>query len=179
MKLQIDTTHPIAVICEGESEKIIIETLLEKGLLLFSRNHLIEEKILINDYRNPNKFVKKFLGSNYYNFISIILVVDTIQNFKIPSSYLKNIKAKIFILTQPEIEILMILALGLFKDYQKEKSRHHLKPSTYLKMKLRRPVKSSHFITQFYQQYDLLNAINLYHHIRPNKKSYSIKNLLK
>ncbi|EHM70882.1 hypothetical protein [Staphylococcus pettenkoferi] len=44
MKLQIDTTHPIAVICEGESEKIIIETLLEKDLLLFSRNHLIEEK---------------------------------------------------------------------------------------------------------------------------------------
>lgn len=179
MILQIDINNPIAVICEGKSEQTIVEILLERDLLLFNRSHLIDRQILNNNFRNPEKFSKSYLASRYYENISVILILDHIQSFEIPQFFQNSIKAKIFILTQPEIEILMILALGLFNDYQKEKSRHHLKPSIYLKKKLRAPVKSSQFITQFNQQHDLVSAIYAYHQVRPNKKSYSIKNLLK
>lgn len=167
----------IALICEGKSEKFIVEKLLDNNLLIFSRDQLIDQKVLGGDFRNAEKFTKKYLTLGYDKKIKIVLVVDKKTKLNIKKIYAHNIEEQICIITRPEIEMLMIIAMDNFTDFQKVKTNK--KPSVYMKELVKEIIKSEEYIEKFYSKYDLVRAIEEYHKVRPGKNEYSLKNLLK
>ncbi|PNZ84620.1 Uncharacterised protein [Staphylococcus microti] len=177
MRNKIDDNNYIALICEGECEKYIVDKLLDENLLFFKREQLIDEKVLGGEFRNANKFTQKYLTLKYENKITIILVVDKHYQLKIKKMFSRNIDKQICVITRPEIEMLMILAMDKYKDYQKVKSSQ--KPSSFMNHLTKQNVKTIKFVENFYNEHNLVDAIKQYHHIRPDKSQYSLYNLLK
>lgn len=167
----------VACIVEGKTEKIILEMLLDNNLLFFDKSNLLDNKILEGKYRNPKTFTKKYLNLNYEdNDLYLIVIKDDKKDFKINSPYDRNIKQKIIVSSAPEIEILMIIALGKYDEYTK-KYKSKIKPSLYLKQFIfkNQNVKDEEFIKDFYNSNSLKDAIKSYD--SKTRNSNSIKTL--
>ncbi|MBJ6299307.1 hypothetical protein JGU63_09905 [Staphylococcus aureus] len=95
----------------------------------------------------------------------------------VKKAFSHNIERQICIITRPEIEILMILSLDKFEDYQKVKAKK--KPSVFMKELVKENVKSENYLKEFYDKHCLIDAIKKYHEVRPDKKQYSLKDILK
>ena len=82
------------------------------------------------------------------------------EKFNIPKAYLKRVASDIRYITNPEIEILVILEKGKNNDFKKCK----LKPSIYCKEKLHlKDVKNyEHMRTYFADSDKLLKSIKLH-----------------
>ncbi|MCS4486849.1 hypothetical protein [Staphylococcus americanisciuri] len=177
MRSIINNNNYIALICEGECEKYIIDKLLDENRLFFNRSRLIDEKALGGEFRNATKFTQKYLTLKYENKITIILVVDKQHELKLKKMFSHNVDQQLCVVTRPEIEMLMIMAMNKYKEYQKVKSDQ--KPSLFMNQLTGKKVKNIKFVEDFYIQYDLIDAIKKYHRIRPDKSQYTIYNLLK
>lgn len=175
MPININNNY-IALICEGKCEKYVVEKLLDDDLLIFDRNQLLDKKVLSGEFRNANKFSNKYLTLGYDKKIKVLLVVDKEVKLKIKKIFSHNIDDQICIITRPEIEMLMIMAMGQYNNYQKVKSKQ--KPSDYMKSLVGESVKNEKYVEKFYNQYDLVSAIKEYHKVRPNKLQYSLKDIL-
>lgn len=161
MVLDINKDDYVAVICEGNSEKNIIKILLEEDKLIFTEDQLLDGEILGNSNRNAKKFRDKYLTLDYDKKIVILLVCDKYHsNFKINAPYDRNIKSINFIVTKPEIEMLMVCALGYEKEFYKVKQK--TKASEFMKDKLGENVKSQNVIRDFYSQHSLVESIKKY-----------------
>lgn len=175
--MNIDHDNYIALICEGKCEENILNMLLDQELLIFDRTRLIDEKVLSGQFRNATKFTQKYLTFGFENPITIILVLDKSQKLNINKNYQHQVKEQILVITRPEIEMLMIVAKGLYNEFQKVKSNK--KPSEFLAEEFKKTkIKSSKFIHEFYNEYDLVDAIKEYHSLRPNKNEYTLNDLL-
>lgn len=168
----IKSSDYVACICEGNSEKYIMQILLENNSLNFNKNQLLDERILVNTYRSPKIFTDQFLNLDYGDDkIVILLIVDSKNmKFKLDKLYTDTIRNKFFVITAPELEMLIIHASNLYEDYVKVKSK--LKPSQFLSstwgIKTSK-IKSKEFINDFFQSHSLTDAIQTH-------KSKSIKN---
>lgn len=163
----------VACIVEGKTEKIILEMLLDNNLLFFDKSNLLDNKILEGKNRNPKNFTNNYLTFNYDdNDLYLIVIKDDKKDFKINSPYDRNIHKKIIVSSAPEIEILMIIALGKYDEYTK-KYKSKYKPSLYLKQFIfnKQNVKDEEFIKNFYNKYSLINAIKSYHSKTKNSNS--------
>lgn len=107
----------VACICEGAAEKAIIDILLDNDLLIFSREKMLEEKIL--RCREGKKFEQKYLRKSFNGKISVIRVLDSRnENFKIGKAYQHKVDI-IDIITAPEIEMLIIFAENKYTQFMK------------------------------------------------------------
>lgn len=153
----------IACICEGASEVTVMDILLDRGLLLFGRNQLLGESVLSSKFfRDPELFCRKYLTMDYEGKRIIVLLVQDRKNtsYGIKRPYLEKVSEFVYVITAPEIEMLMIHSLGFYNDYKKQASKK--KPSTYLAEKIKKrssAIKSRTFIEEFYEEHDLVNAI--------------------
>lgn len=96
----------VACICEGAAEEAIMNILLENDLLIFSREKIIEEKVI--RCRDGKKFEKEYLRKSFNGKISVIRILDSRnENFKIGKAYQHKVDI-IDIITAPEIEMLII-----------------------------------------------------------------------
>lgn len=66
-----------ACICEGAAETAIIDILLDYGLLIFSREEMIEEEVI--RCREGKKFEEKYLRKGFMDKISVIRMNITVR----------------------------------------------------------------------------------------------------
>lgn len=168
----------VACICEGSAEKAIIELLFENDKLIFTKEQLLDGKVI--SVRNAEKFEKKYLNKKFDKTIDIVRVLDSRnEKFKLKKVYEPKINIH-NVLTTPEIEMLIIHAENKYDDFDKVKS--NLKPSEYCKQKLKMPdVKSYDFVKDYFSDIDkLILAIRTYRSkIKPVKGKLYLSDLLK
>lgn len=172
----------IACLCEGSSEKAIIDLLLEKNQLVFRKGQLLDDEPLLN-YMDSKKFTDEYLNFSYEQKIIILIIGDrdSWKNLKYP--YSDKIEGPYFIITKPELEMLMIHALNLYDDYNKHCSKVSLakekKPSMFLSQFMgvkESQIKNRKYIQEIYAENSLTDAIKEYSRKAP-KKIYNKNNI--
>lgn len=142
----------------------------------FKREDLIEEEVIRS--RDGKKFEERYLRKGFNEKISILRILDSRnENFKISKAYANKVDI-INVITAPEIEMLIILTEGKYKEYKKSGK----KPSTFCKENLRMPkVKNYDFVKEYFSNTAvLIDAINNYHQVsKISKDEYSLLDLLK
>ena len=148
-----------ACICEGAAENAIMDILLDKELLVFSREEMLEESVI--RCRDGKKFEQKYLRKGFAEKISVIRILDSRrEKFKIGKAYEHKIDV-INVITAPEIEMLIIFAENQYKEFKKSGK----KPSDFCKENLRMSdVKSYDYVFNYFSNSRILvKAIKAYH----------------
>lgn len=157
----IELAKYVACICEGSAETAIMDVLLDNDCLIFSRDRLLEEKVIRS--RSGRKFEEKYLRKGFADKISIVRILDSRrEQFRLSKAYEHKVDV-INVVTAPEIEMLIILnenKYGLFKA-------SGMKPSEFCKSELRiANVKTYDFVKEYFQDSDVLvSAIREYRRV--------------
>lgn len=124
--------------------------------------------------RSANSFENKYLNIGVSSKIKVYRIIDSKQEgFRISSHYRDKVEI-INVITNPEIEILMILNENLNHDYStKRKSKE--KPSIYIekhlkkenKLKKNESLKSKEFVTKYFSDSKILLSA-----LKEHKKKY-------
>ena len=134
------------VLCEGRSEKLLIERLLDDDSLSFDRSQIISGEPVI---RNKIKLILPQVHTIPPDEQIIILRVgDTLNDAFLPQKYELSYRLSKGTLsidkacTKPEIEILIIIANNKLKEYKKA----DLKPKGFVKGKIKESKKFIDFL---------------------------------
>ena len=153
-----------------------MDILLDKELLVFSREEMLEESVI--RCRDGKKFEQKYLRKGFAEKISVIRILDSRrEKFKIGKAYEHKIDV-INVITAPEIEMLIIFAENQYKEFKKSGK----KPSDFCKENLRMSdVKSYDYVFNYFSNSGILvEAIKEYHRIaKIPKGEYTLLDLLK
>lgn len=166
--------NPIyALIAEGKAERVILNILLDNNLLIFSRDEILEREVIT--IRSCKRFEEKHLKFKMGRRLEVYRVLDS-TNGKFKLKYKDAVVHDI--LTRPEIEVLILIDKGLYKNYQKVKQTQ--KASEYLASKIDYH-KGEKWWTNYYANnpQKLVNNIKEYHRLRPDKKQNSILDIMK
>ena len=161
--MNLNLTDYIACICEGSAEEVIIDILLAADLLIFTRDSLLGGELIRT--RGGEAFARKHLGLDLEEKVTVLRILDSRnESFRIPSSYSWKISDVYQVITSPEIEMLIILNEGLYKEYCKS----GIKPSDYCKQNLHMyDVKTKAFVRDYFSDpHDLRNAIIEYKRVK-------------
>lgn len=165
-----------ACICEGSAESAIMDILLDNDLLIFTRDELIDEKVL--KCRGAAEFEEKYLRKEFQSKVSVIRILDSRrENFRLSKAYQAKVDI-INVITAPEIEMLIIHDQNMYDKFKKSGK----KPSDFCKEDLKlHKVKSYEFVSQYFSNPDvLLHAIKEYRkkaNVRHGE--YTLSDLLK
>ena len=147
-----------ACICEGSAEEAVIDILIDHDLLIFTREELLEERVI--RCRNAKRFEERYLRKGFDEKISVIRIFDSRrEEFRLSKAYEKKIDVT-NIITAPEIEMLIIHAEGVYDQFK----RSGKKPSEFCKSSLRMHyVKSYDFVKKYFSDpKTLVKAIREY-----------------
>ena len=165
-----------ACICEGGAEAAIIDLLLDHNKLIFSREELLDERII--RCRDARTFETRYLRKGFKDKISVIRVLDSRREiFKISKAYASKVSV-INVVTAPEIEMLIILNENKYSDFKKTGK----KPSVYCKENLKMfDIKFYAFVTSYFVDINtLIYVIKKYAEISKSYKGeYKLLDLLK
>ncbi len=165
-----------ACICEGSAENAIIDILLDNNLLIFSREEMLEEKVL--RCREGKRFEERYLRKGLEGKVSIIRILDSRhEEFKISKAY-KYMVDVVNVITAPEIEMLIIFNENKYREFKKSGK----KPSEFCKTRLKMTdVKSYSFVKKYFADSEILvKAITKYHQMsKIQKDEYTLLDLLK
>lgn len=170
----------VACICEGSSEKAIMEILLENDKLIFTIDDVIDktQPILGSYYRKAKYFENDHLGKDFDDKPIVIYYIHDSkkENYRLNKKYDKFVKYR-SCLTRPEIEILYIISVNKYDNYKNK--FHMMKPSEYVKLKLKiTNVKQYKFIKEYFSNVDLLvDCLKKYKKYNPD--DFTIFDLLK
>lgn len=112
------------VLCEGTNEKQILNLLLEHNKLIFEKDDLINLEIFHARQIVPN--IESSIRAYNKDDITVIRIGDKLSDkLVIPESISHIIKEENIYnyLTRPELEMLLIINKGLFKKFNKIKSK--------------------------------------------------------
>ena len=153
-----------------------MDILLDHDLLIFSREDLLEERVLRS--RSAKKFEERYLRKGFSAKISVIRILDSRrENFTLSKAYAHKVDV-INVITAPEIEMLIIhneKAYDKFKRAQK-------KPSEFCKTEFHMTnVKAYDFVREYFADpQKLVHAIREYRRIAKNLSGeYGLADLLK
>ncbi|MCR5558618.1 MAG: GNAT family acetyltransferase [Butyrivibrio sp.] len=160
----------ILIMCEGPNEKKIIDILLANGCLKFTQDDLLGLTPFHARQISNSGQVRAEL--NIYPGIVDVYRIGDKQSDKltIPKDYKEKIGEVKKYCTKPELEMLLIIAEGLDKDYDKVKST--MSPKEFAKANIKIGKKRYDNSTKFYQEYFennvklLVDAIKKYQRIR-------------
>lgn len=165
-----------ACICEGAAESAIMDILLDYGLLIFSREEMLEEEVI--RCREGKKFEEKYLRKGFKDKISVIRILDSRrENFKLSKVYTSKVDV-INVVTAPEIEMLIIFNEDRYREFKKSGKR----PSSFCKEDLKMAeVKSYDFVKRYFSDpMVLVTAIKKYHEMsKVPKGEYTLMDLLR
>ncbi len=139
----------ILIMTEGNTELAFLNVLLEKGILKFSTEELLMEKIYHS--RQIDGEIKGYIQQvDYKDKVFIYRVGDKLSDkLTIPSSILpEKIGGVIDISTTPEFEVLFLLNEDLYDEFLKVKST--VKASEFYKMNHKGYGKQSKFVTNYF-----------------------------
>jgi hypothetical protein len=148
----------IACICEGSSERAIIDLLLEHDKLIFSLDQLLERETI--KIRNAKKFETMYLDKATDQKVKIYRILDSRnENFKLSKAYAAKVEV-INIITAPEVELLLIHAEDQYEQYVKSRKKPSEFASTLFKGE---NIKSYSFIKRYFCDIEILiSAIEIY-----------------
>ena len=142
-----------ACICEGSAENAIMDVLLDHGLLIFTREEMLEEEVI--RCREGKKFEEKYLRKGFIDRISIVRILDSRrENFKLSKA----------------------------ENKCKEFKKSGKKPSSFCKEDLKMTeVKSYDFVKCYFSNPTVLvAAIKKYHEMsKVQKGEYTLLDLLR
>ena len=176
----------ILIMCEGPNEKKVMDILLENGCLKFTQDDLLGLTIFHSRQISSSGQVRAELNQ-FPGEVDVYRIGDK-QNDKlvIPDDYKGKINTVTKYCTKPELEMLLIIAEGLVKDYEKVKST--TKAKAFAKQNIKYGKKYYDNSTKFYDDYFghnvdvLVNAIIEYQRIRGkihDKDEFCLADLLK
>ncbi len=168
----------IACICEGTAEQTIVDILLDDEKLIFTREELLDEKVIRS--RSAKKFEEKYLRKGFSERIIIYRVLDSVkENFCLSKLYREKVDV-INIYTTPEIEMLIIISEGKYDDYTNKKKKN-MKPSEYCKSVLKfSSVKNKSFLSNYFHDSDkLVMSILDYQRLTKKNKYKTLADLLR
>lgn len=141
----------LLIMCEGPNEKKIVDMLLEHNLLTFSEENLLG--LTVYHARQITKSGQVRIELNMYPSLVDVYRIGDKQNDKlvIPKDYKDKIASVTKYCTKPELEMLLIIAAGLEKEYEKEKST--VSPKEFAKEHIKIGKKKYDNSTQFYGDY--------------------------
>lgn len=151
------------LMCEGSNEELLVNLLLDMNALKITRDDLIGRKPYhIRQIKHP-AIISEL---KHYNDIVTIYRIGDKQNDKITIPVkIKNIVSQDRIFkycTKPELEILLIINEGLFKEYQKVKS--NITPKEFVKENIKfngmKYDQSCEFLNQYYGNNNIKKLIN-------------------
>ena len=157
-----------ACICEGGAETAIMDLLLDQNKLIFSRDELLEGEILRT--RKGKEFETRYLKKNFSGKITVYRILDSRrENFKISKAYQQKVEV-VNVITEPEIEMLIICNEGKYHDFEKKKN---MSPSEYCKSILKmKNVKSVSFVKEYFADVSILEkSLHEYKRISKVRKS--------
>jgi len=134
-----------ACICEGSAEAAIIDILVDHGLLIFTREEMLDEKVI--RCRSAKNFEERYLRKGFSDQISVIRILDSRrEDFRLGKAYEHKVDV-INVITAPEIEMLIIHNEGQYDRYK----RSGKKPSDFCKIDLRmHDVKAYDFVKDYF-----------------------------
>lgn len=168
MEVNISTSSLIACICEGGAESIIMDILLDSNRLLFSREQMIEERVLPRT--SVKEFERRYLRVAYDQKVLILRVIDSrSEAFNLSKAYRCQVEV-INVITAPEIEMLIIASQKKYEEYCRSGVK---KPSEFCKNNLGiKNVKSPEFIKNYFDDPDyLIESIKEYHRVHKQKNN--------
>ena len=165
-----------ACICEGAAENAIMDIILENDLLIFSREELLDGKVI--RCREGKRFEERYLRKVPEGKVSVIRILDSRrENFKISKAYEFMVDV-INVITAPEIEMLIIFNEDNYTEFKKSGK----KPSEFCRENLKMTdVKSYKFVKAYFADPAVLvAAIRKYHGMSKIRKGeYTLLDLLK
>lgn len=165
-----------ACICEGGAERAVLDLLLDNHMLVFEREQLIEEEVL--RCRGAKEFEERYLKKGFQEKITVYRILDSRnENFKLSKAYTHKIDI-VNVVTAPEIEMLVILNEGKYKEFKST----GMKPSTYCKCNLKiKNVKSYQFVQEYFSDIHILKrALHEYKRVsKIHKNEKTLQDLLK
>jgi hypothetical protein len=166
----------IACICEGAAEEAIMDILLDNACLVFSRDDLLEGRIL--RCRSAKHFEERYLRMAYEGRISVLRILDSRhEKFRLSKSYQHKVDV-VNVVTAPEIEMLIVYTERAYEAFKKSGK----KPSDFCKTNLRmHQVKSYAFVSHYFSNpYILIQAIQDHHRLAfIGKGEYTLFDLLR
>ena len=174
----------ILIMTEGKTELEFLNVLLEKGILKFSVNELLMEKIFHG--RQIDGEIKGYIqGIDYNDQVFIYRVGDKLSDkLTIPSSILpEKISGVVDVSTTPEFEVLFLLYEGLYDEFLKVKSIE--KPSSFYKKQNKKYKKQSTFVRDYFNnmsEEEIVDLIDLYvkkHGKTLKKNQKTLKEIIK
>lgn len=160
----------IALIPEGPSEAAYLNILLDGHKLIFTREELLDNRVLSHRNKIGRVFTNNYLVQTRKSNLrlDILLIQDKIIPFYIKDPYTEKINQPIYVLTSPELEMLPIIHLDLYDEYQKVKTEQS--PAKFLSGKLKRKeaiIKSRKFIQSMFDPDTLELAVRNYGSLAP------------
>lgn len=139
----------ILIMCEGSNELKVINMLLDADKLRFTRDDILDMRPFhARQLTSPQ--LKPALDS-YHGPIEAYWIGDKMtDNLKDQKYYLNIVSVRKYC-TLPELEMLLIIAEGLFDDYEKVKSKQ--KPKEFCKNNSSFNRKRHNTSTEFYDNY--------------------------
>ena len=123
------------ILLEGTSEKALVDLIIENKLFKIHLEDMIDERPFLNRQIDGSLLVMiRQLPSD--EKISIIRIGDKMTDkLKIPNDIKKKVSCVEKYATLPEFEILLIINEGLYREYDKVKSKK--KPKIFAKEKIK------------------------------------------
>ena len=139
------------IMCEGPNELALVKILLKNNMLSFDEDDLLG----LTPYhaRQIAKSGQVKTELNMYNGTVEVLRIGDKQNdeLKIPREYKEMIVSVAKYCTKPELEILLIIAEGLYGEFQKDKSKKS--PKDFAKEKIKYNGQRYNNSTKFFEIY--------------------------
>lgn len=158
----------VACLCEGTAEEVILSKLLAAGLLIFSVDDLIDNKVL--RIRNGSRFAHQHLNHSFEEKVIVYRILDSkTEKFKLPKPYQEKVSIH-NVITKPEIEMLLIISEGQLEDFER---LHDIKPSDYAKTLFKgENIKSRAFNETYWTAFNLRDCLRKYNQITTFPQGY-------
>lgn len=171
----------ILCICEGSSELVVINMLLDHDKLIFRRDQLVAGKPVRRE--SVSSIQDKYLNFSFHKPVYILRIIDSkSEGFKLKKLYRDRFDDNciVNVFTCPEIEILLIINNGDYDNYTNQ-YKSKMKPSDYCKEKYGiRHVKKSKTFQFYFQDVDMLiTSIKTYARYTRRTRSYTLSDLLR
>lgn len=118
----------VLCICEGNTERAIMDVLLDNDKLVFSREHLVNGEVIKRT--TTQSLINNYLQHDYEKELLIFRILDSKrERFSLPKAYDRYRVFNFY--TVNEIEMVFINYDNLYDEFQKKQSK--LKASSFYK----------------------------------------------
>lgn len=152
--------------CEGKSELRLILHLIERGIFFAKTEELIDDRPI---HMRQLKDIAALINTlDIDEKIEVYRIGDTQKDdYDLSGFEARKDNITIYkVCTKPEIEILVIISEGLYKDFCKKHHEHNISPKEYSRIY----IKGYSSVEKYIDSHDIVPAIKEYKRIKKHKE---------